>query len=38
MDICKTKENLQNKREAQVFKGGGPKLSEVAKDCEWFSD
>lgn len=34
MDIFKTKENLQNKRKAQVFKGGGPKLSEAAKDCE----
>lgn len=32
MDIYKTKENLQNRRKAQVFKGGGPKLPEVAKN------
>lgn len=29
----------QNQRKpAQVIKGSGSKLSEVAKDCEWFSD
>lgn len=38
MDLVKIKENLQNKRKAQVFKGGGPELSKVVKDCERFSD
>lgn len=38
MDIFKTKESLLNKKEAPVFKGGRPKLSEIVKVCQLFND